>query len=217
MVHPPGLSRLLTPLGTDLLASASPAQSPLILAEAQEDLLTKLFFFFSVMETVAHQSEVTSWGHRAQRGRYRIFGSGAARPPRPELQAWPGLQSAQLSAQPSPWLQRTPGAGPSALLPAVRLPWPSLPGHTAPTAPRPRRHPSGLQAPHLPLTMQGPPRRPGGARGLGAEGRGGQRAPVLTVGGRARCGALILTKFASRAFLRAPTQWPALCPPADNA
>lgn len=50
--------------------------------------------------------------------------------------------------------------------------------------------------------------------GPGCRKRGGR----LGVGGAASGNApLILTKFASHAFLMAPAQWPVFCPPADYA
>lgn len=81
--------------------------------------------------------------------------------------------------------------------------------------------PPGSPKLHPSRPIQLPRRSPGTPE---SGNSGGQRAVVpplgrelSSVGRRARCAALILTKFASPAFLMASTQWSALCPPADNA
>lgn len=91
--------------------------------------------------------------------------------------------------------------------------------------------PTSPQLSHLPPSSALPsrevkstqlPRRFTGSCVEGQRWAEGLRAPrpgwkLSTVGKRVRCTALILTEFASPAFLMAPTQWSALCPPADNA
>ena len=137
-----------------------------------------------------------------------------------ELPAHPGLNSGpdQACSLPSSGPSPCPGSSERRELVTLPLPWPSPArshGSCCPTSPQTSLRPPGSAPPSHDAWSTPQPRRCPGPRCRGAAvGRG---PPCCAVGGRARCTVLILTKFASRAFLRAPTQWSALCPPADNA
>ena len=167
---------------------------------------------------MAQRSEVASWGHRAHERQGQDW--------KPALPAHTGLTWPPPCR---PWAQllassHEPGAGLPGLKPSPRYGLP-LPGHRVPTIPFPavvlpasklctslpqgEVHsvgcPGGPWSPWYPGTVvgRGPPcPSPGWKLARWGGGRGARPDP---------------NQVCQPGFLMASAQWPALCPPADNA